>query len=152
MHYHAGPFMFTPVSPQNDWYTVKECKTLPHLTSLMKIKLQSLRLLVLYISRHQIFLINKIIHDWTFLHTWPHATPKYCGKLPKFSDGRKLRCNLPKIQTKRPNLWVFLQKDANWIANSEDPDQTAPLADQSVRKLRIITVSHLFILQYFDHS
>ena len=26
-----------------------------------------------------------------------------------------------------PNLRVFRQKDANGIANSEDPDQTAPL-------------------------
>ena len=32
-----------------------------------------------------------------------------------------------KIQTKRPNLRVFHQKDANGIANSEDPDQTTPL-------------------------
>ena len=36
-------------------------------------------------------------------------------------------CNLPKIQTKRPTLRVFHQKDADGIANSEDPDQTAPL-------------------------
>ena len=47
-------------------------------------------------------------------------------KVPKFLDARKLCCNLPKIQTKRPNLRVFCQKDANGIANSEDPDQTAP--------------------------
>ena len=40
---------------------------------------------------------------------------------------KKLCCNLPKIQTKRPHLKVFCQKDANGIANSEDPDQTAPL-------------------------
>ena len=33
-------------------------------------------------------------------------------------------CNLPKIQENRPNLRVFRQKDANGIANSEDPDQT----------------------------
>ena len=46
-------------------------------------------------------------------------------KVPKFSDARKLSCNLPKILTKRPNLRVFHQKDANGIANSEDPDQTA---------------------------
>ena len=46
-------------------------------------------------------------------------------KDPKFSQARKLCCNLPKIQTKRPNLRVFCQKDANGIANSEDPDQTA---------------------------
>ena len=50
----------------------------------------------------------------------------YC-KVPKFSDMRKLCCNLPKIQEKRPNLWVFRQKYANGIANSGDPDQTAPL-------------------------
>ena len=50
-------------------------------------------------------------------------------KVPKFSDARKLcyNNNLPKIQTTRPSLRVFLQKDANAIANSQDPDQTAPL-------------------------
>ena len=48
-------------------------------------------------------------------------------KVPKFSDARKLCCNLPKIQTKSPNLRVFSQEDAIEIANSEDPDQTAPL-------------------------
>ena len=49
------------------------------------------------------------------------------GKVPELSDARKLCCNLPKIQTKRPNLRVFRQKDANGITNSEDPDQTAHL-------------------------
>ena len=54
-------------------------------------------------------------------------------KGPKFSDTRKFCCNLPKVQEKRPNLRVFQQKDADEIANSEDPeeqsdpDQTAPL-------------------------
>ena len=48
-------------------------------------------------------------------------------KLPKFPDTGKLCCNLRKIPEKRPNLMVFRQKDANGIANSEDPDQTAPL-------------------------
>ena len=48
-------------------------------------------------------------------------------KVPKFSDSRKLGCNLPKIQTKRPKLRVFYQNDTNGIANREDPDQTAPL-------------------------
>ena len=47
-------------------------------------------------------------------------------KVPKFSDANKLGCNLPKIQEKRPNLRVFHQ-NADVIANSEDPDQTAPL-------------------------
>ena len=50
----------------------------------------------------------------------------YC-KVPKFSDPRKLCCNLPQIQTDRPNFRVFRQKSADGIANSEDPDQTAPL-------------------------
>ena len=48
-------------------------------------------------------------------------------KIPTFLDARKLFCNPPKIQTKRLNLRVFRQKDANGIANSEDPDQTAPV-------------------------
>ena len=46
--------------------------------------------------------------------------------VPKFSDASKHCCNLPKIQPTRSNLRVFFQKDANGIANSEDPDQTAP--------------------------
>ena len=48
-------------------------------------------------------------------------------ELLNFLNARKLCCNLPKIQTKRPNLRVFPQKDANGTANSEDPDQTTPL-------------------------
>ena len=39
----------------------------------------------------------------------------------------KILLQSPKIQTKRPNLKVFCLKHANGIANSEDPDQTAPL-------------------------
>ena len=46
-------------------------------------------------------------------------------KVPKFWEFRNL-CSIPKIQTKRPNLGVFCQNDENGIANSEDPDQTAP--------------------------
>ena len=34
-------------------------------------------------------------------------------KVLKFSDAKKLCCNQPEIQTKRPNLRVFHQKDAN---------------------------------------
>ena len=44
-------------------------------------------------------------------------------KVPKFSDSRKLCCNLPRIQTKRPKLRVFYQNVANGIANSEDPEE-----------------------------
>ena len=46
-------------------------------------------------------------------------------KVPNFSDARKLCCNLHKIQEKRPNFWVFCQKDANGKAKSGDHDQTA---------------------------
>ena len=38
---------------------------------------------------------------------------------------------------------VFCQKHAYGIANSEDPDRTAPKGALSVRKFRIITV-HVF--------
>ena len=48
-------------------------------------------------------------------------------KVHKFWHARNLCCNLPKIQTKRQNLRVVCQRDANGKANSEDPDQTAPL-------------------------
>ena len=63
-------------------------------------------------------------------HRISHSSILKCRdyhKVPKFSDARKLWCDIPKIQEKRPNLRVFCQKDANGIANSEDPDQTAPL-------------------------
>ena len=52
----------------------------------------------------------------------PHNTVKFLNfQMPK-------NCyNLPKIQTKTPNQREFHQKGANGIANSEDPDQTAPL-------------------------
>ena len=67
-----------------------------------------------------------------FHHSKKGATlPEHCYrkncKVSKFWNTRNLRCNLPKIQTKSPNLRVFSHKDANGIANSEDPDQTAPL-------------------------
>ena len=50
---------------------------------------------------------------------------KYTVKFLNFGC-KKLCCNAPKIQTKRPNIKVFPHKDVNGIANSEDPDQTAP--------------------------
>ena len=52
-------------------------------------------------------------------------------KVPKFSDARKLCCKLSKIQTKRFYPGVIPRKDANRKANSEDPDQTAPLFAQT---------------------
>ena len=49
------------------------------------------------------------------------------SKIPKFSGATEVCYNQPKIQTKRPNQRVFYPKGANGMANSEDPDQTAPL-------------------------
>ena len=70
-----------------------------------------------------------IISDlWCVCACAAHMASTEYRKVPKFSDTRKLCCNLSKTQTKRPNLKVFCQKHANGIANSEDPDQTAPLA------------------------
>ena len=52
-------------------------------------------------------------------------------KSPKISDAQNVYCNLSKIETKRPNFRIFRQKDANGIANSEDPDQS----DQGLHSL-----------------
>ena len=65
-----------------------------------------------------------MVHEGRFSHDKAHTS--IYRKVAKFSDARKLRCNLPKIQTKWSNLSIR-KKDANGIANSEDPDQTAPL-------------------------
>ena len=54
------------------------------------------------------------------------SKPVITIKFLNFWTLRNICCNLPKTQTKRPNLRVFRLKDANGIANSEDPDQTAP--------------------------
>ena len=80
-------------------------------------------------------------------------------KVPQFSDAKKLCCNLPKIQTKWPNLRILCQNNANGIVNSGDPDQTAPLGavlsrsalfaqiylSENLRSLRFIrTIKHHF--------
>ena len=47
-------------------------------------------------------------------------------KVPKFSDPKKLCCDLPKIKQRGQTLGYFVKKDSNGIANSEYTDQTAP--------------------------
>ena len=99
-------------------------------------------------------------------------------KFLNFWMPQKLCCNIHKIQKKRINYRVFRIKDANAngiansadpdqtaprVANSEDPDQTAPLGavwrsslvwvctvcpDLFIQKLRIITVIRGIILIY----
>ena len=77
----------------------------------------------------------------------------YC-KVPKFSDAGKLCCNLPKIETKRPNLKVFCQKGENGKASSENPDWYALFAQTylsenlgSLRYIRkmgsLMTLAHI---------
>ena len=48
-------------------------------------------------------------------------------KFPKYSDNQKIYCNHSKIWT----MWLYHRvmspKDVEGIANSVDPDQTAPL-------------------------
>ena len=51
---------------------------------------------------------------------------KYCRN-PKYSDIRKICCIHPKIWTTRLYHRVMLLKDADGMANSVGPDQTAPL-------------------------
>ena len=65
------------------------------------------------------------ILDWSF--TIVLVSGFTCCKVPKFSHAQILPSNLPKIQTKRPNLSLFRQNDASGIAKSEDTGQTAPL-------------------------
>ena len=50
-------------------------------------------------------------------------------KVPKFWDTRKLCCNHPKTGKKWFYHVVMHPNDAGTIANSEDPDQTAPVGD-----------------------
>ena len=48
-------------------------------------------------------------------------------KNPKYSDTQRMCCNHPKIWTRWLYQTVMHPKDAAGIANSVDPDQTAPL-------------------------
>ena len=73
-------------------------------------------------------------------------------KFHKYSDTQNICCNHPKSWTRWRFRKVMHPKDAEGIANSVDPDQTAPLGavwsgsalfaqpDLSVRKLRKIRV------------
>ena len=70
-------------------------------------------------------------------------------KIPKFWDAKIFAIIYLKFKQKKPNFRELRQNDANGIANSEDPDQTAPRSsliwvctvcpDLSVRKLTVCT-------------
>ena len=81
-------------------------------------------------------------------------------KFPKYSVTQKICCNHSKILT----MWLYYRvmspNDADGMANSVVPDQTAPLIwvctvcpGISIRKLRIITVNHEYqFLESFFHK
>ena len=70
----------------------------------------------------------------------------YYRKFPKYLETPKICCNHPKSWTRWHFFRVMHPKDAEGIANSVDPDQTAPIwictvcQDLSVQKLRKIMV------------
>ena len=71
---------------------------------------------------------DKVSRFWNVyvLYQWIAGALQY-RKSPKFLEAQNSRCNHPKIQTKRFYHRRLHPKDAYSIANSEDPDQTAPL-------------------------
>ena len=84
-----------------------------------------------------------------------YLLPSDYRKVPKFSDARNLCCNLPKIQTKRPNLRVFCQNGANAVKTlirlllKEQSDLGLHcLTKLYVRKLRIITVMNMYFCKF----
>ena len=72
--------------------------------------------------------------------------PKGTVKFLNFGMPEILAVIYLKFKQRGQTLRVFCQNGANGIANSEDPDQTAPIwvctvcPDVSVRKLRVIKV------------
>ena len=60
-----------------------------------------------------------------FLHTT--GSVKFYRKFSKFLDTGKIGCNHSKIRTKRLNHSVMHLNSEDRMANSVDPDQTAPL-------------------------
>ena len=56
-----------------------------------------------------------------------HKYKRIYRKFPKYSDTQKNCCNHSKIWTMLLNQRVMCPNDADGMANSVDPDQTAPL-------------------------
>ena len=77
---------------------------------------------MLKVTRHMKIKIS-LCRTWKYMN---HIMGVDSIKFLNF-DTRKLCGYQPENQTKITNLLVFCQNDANGIANSEDPDQTAPL-------------------------
>ena len=60
--------------------------------------------------------------------------------------------NLSKIQTKRPNLKVFCQKDADGTTNSEDPDQSDVGLQYLLKPICLKTKGHYPLFSPFQYS
>ena len=74
-------------------------------------------------------LIFKIVPVQITIGLWMELTRTCCfyRKFPKYSDTEKICCNHSKIWT----MWLYHRvmspNDVDGVANSADPDQTAPL-------------------------
>ena len=89
---------------------------------------------------------------------FPEKRTQPYRKFPKYSDTKNICCNHSKIWTMWLNHRVMGPNDADGMANSVDPDQTAPRSSLirvctvcpgiSVRKLRIIT-GIKFLLKHY---
>ena len=66
--------------------------------------------------------IHLIIHDFL-----SHNSKPIYRKVPKFSDSRKVCCNLSKVQIERQFGRKNCVQSADAMTNSVDPLQTAPL-------------------------
>ena len=88
-----------------------------------------------------------------------YSLPSVYRKVPKFSDTKNLCCKLPKIQTKRQNLWAFYQNGAKgnskqWRPWSDCSSRSSLIwvctvcPDISVRKLRVITGKFCFLIEH----
>ena len=72
-------------------------------------------ILVLFVNIHNLNFVLLCYGCFSFFFFLISSGEQIYRKILKFSDARKLCCNLPKIQEKRPNLRVFHQKDADGI-------------------------------------
>ena len=77
--------------------------------------------------------------DWVtgvFRSSWkPSPENSVYRKVPKFWDTRNLCCNLPKIQTKMPNLKVFCLKKMQMKLQTEKTQIKLLLDDMSLHCL-----------------
>ena len=69
--------------------------------------------------------VRSNVHQHSF-HCLPKKSNTY-RKFPKYSDTQKICCNHSKIWTMWLYHSVMSPNDADGMANSVDPDQTAPL-------------------------